>query len=93
MIFVPKNLPLIAALNAEGVRLCDNTNVPQNAVKLLILNLMPDKEDAEAELYRALDVVDVPISVTLVKMSNLFYKHTPQSYVDTFYIDVAEIME
>ena len=93
MIFVPKNLPLIAALNAEGVRLCDNTNVPQNAVKLLILNLMPDKEDAEAELYRALDVVDVPISVTLVKMSNLFYKHTSQSYVDTFYTDVAEIME
>ncbi|MBR4498028.1 MAG: homoserine O-succinyltransferase [Bacteroidales bacterium] len=93
MIFVPKNLPLIATLNAEGVRLCDNTNVPRNAVKMLILNLMPDKEDAEAELYRALDVVDVPISVTLVKMSNLFYKHTPQSYVDTFYTDVAEIME
>ncbi|MBR5434307.1 MAG: homoserine O-succinyltransferase [Bacteroidales bacterium] len=93
MIFVPKNLPLISTLGAENVRMCDDTNVPQNAIKMLILNLMPDKEDAEAELYRALDVVDVPIVVTLVKMSNLFYKHTPQSYMDTFYTDVAEIME
>lgn len=93
MIFVPKNLPLISTLNAEGVRLCENTDVPQNAIKMLILNLMPDKEDAEAELYHSLNVCDVPISVTLVKMSNLFYKHTPQAYMDTYYIDVAEIME
>ncbi len=92
MIVVPKNHPLIEKLNAEGLCLTDQKPVGKS-VKMLFLNLMPDKEDSEADLYRALQSVEVPIEITLIKMSNLMYKHTPQDYMNTFYVDVAEIME
>lgn len=91
MITIPKNHPLLESAESEGLCLTDTQS--KSSIKMLILNLMPDKLPAEVELYRALQVVDVPIDVTLVKMSNLFYKHTPQAYMDTFYVDVAEIME
>lgn len=80
-------------MNDEGVCLTDQKPLNTPVVKMLFLNLMPDKEDSEADIYRALSSVTVPIEITLIKMSNLIYKHTPQEYMDTFYCDVAEIME
>lgn len=93
MIIVPKGLPLIAKLNAEGLVLTDKTSEGIVPIRILFLNLMPDKEDSEADMYRSLSVVDVPMEIIHVKMSNLRYKNTPQEYMDTYYEDVAEIME
>lgn len=93
MIILPQNHPLISKLSAEGLAVSDHNSEKQQPIKMLFLNLMPDKEDSEADVYRSFDLVERPIEITLVKMSNLMYKHTPQSYVDTFYCDVAEIME
>ncbi|MCQ2960308.1 MAG: homoserine O-succinyltransferase [Bacteroidales bacterium] len=93
MIIVPKKLPLISKLNSEGCNLTDDRNVSLSPLKILIVNLMPEKEEAEADLYRALDVLDVPVEITLAKMSNLVYKHTPQEYMNTYYQDISEIME
>ena len=93
MIIVPKNLPLIAKLQPEGLGLTDTYSGDEVPLKVLFLNLMPDKEDSEADIYRSLVKVTVPLQITLVKMSNMRYKTTPQEYMDTFYEDVAEIME
>ncbi len=93
MIIVPKHSPLIEKLNAEGYSLTDVRPAGITPIKMLILNLMPDKENAEAELYCALSLIDKPIEVTAVKMSNLLYHHSPQEYVDTYYEDVSEVME
>lgn len=93
MIIVPKNLPLIEKLKAEGINITDTIPEGVKPLNILFLNVMPEKEASEAEIYRALEVCNRPINITLIKMSNLFYKNTPQEYMDTYYQDVAEIME
>ena len=95
MIIVPKNLPLVDRMKAEGIRVCDE--IPEGCerpLRILILNLMPDKPSAEMELYHALDATtDRNVVITLAKMSNMYYRSTSQEYMDTFYEDVADIME
>lgn len=93
MIIVPKNLPLIEKLSAEGINITDTIPKGIKPLNILFLNLMPEKEASEAEIYRALEVCNRPIRIILIKMSSLFYKNTPQEYMNTFYTDIAEIME
>ena len=94
MIFVPDNLPLIERLRAEGLPLQGWSSArDSHPLRILFLNLMPDKEACEAEIYRALAVSGEDIFITLVKMSNLSYKDSPQAYMDTYYQDIAEVME
>ena len=97
MIIVPRKLPLMERMKAEGIGVCDEVPEGVNPVRILILNLMPDKPSAEMELYHALDAVtgaqDRPLQVTLAKMSNMRYRSTPQEYMDTYYEDVSLLME
>ena len=95
MIIVPKGLPLMERMKAEGIRVCDELPADGGRpLRLLILNLMPEKPSAEMELYHALDATtDRLVHVTLVKMSNMLYRSTPQDYMDRYYEDVADVME
>ena len=81
-------------MRAEGLSACDEVPEGVKPLKILILNLMPEKIGAGMDLFRALETNSTrPVQVFLVKMSNLFYKSTPQQYMDTYYQDVADIME
>ena len=92
MIFLPKNHPSVARLRQQGVSISDD-KPGAGALRLVILNLMPQKQEAEEEYYTMMDGAGLDIAVTLAKMSGLRYKTTPQEYMDTYYTDIAEIME
>ena len=91
MLFLPKNHPSLVSLSKEGVSVSD-FDAPDNTINVIILNLMPQKQEAEEEFYRVLDKCGVDIKIILAKMSGLTYKTTPQAYMDQYYIDIAEIM-
>lgn len=92
MIFLPCNHPSVARLTAEGICISD-ASASKDIVRILILNLMPQKQEAEEEYYRMFSHSNIDIAVVLAKMSHQTYKTTPQAYMDAFYIDIAVIME
>lgn len=91
MIFVPANHPSVERLREMGIAISDQT--PDTPVRrIVILNLMPQKQEAEEEYYVAMSEAGIDIQIVLAKMSGLTYKTTPQTYMDTFYTDIADIM-
>lgn len=91
MLVLPRGLPNIERLRARGIEaVCE----PQaGALKIGLLNLMPMKEDVEMDYYRLLNAEGVAVEFKLLKMSGLTYVHTPQEYMDRFYIDVADVWD
>ena len=93
MLYLPKSHPSLPKLLRSGLDVTDSSPECGNKVrKIVILNLMPQKQEAEEELYLMMGGVNVDIQVVLAKMSGLKYKTTPQEYMDTFYTDIAAIM-
>ena len=80
-------------LKSEGIKVYDTA--PEGVIprKILLLNLMPEKQETELDYYRALLTEDVWLEFKLVKMSNLIYKHTPQEYMNRYYEDISLLME
>lgn len=91
MIFLPKKHPSVAKLSARGISVSDG-KPSAGALKIVILNLMPQKQEAEEEYYNMMDGAALDIHIVLAKMSGLTYKTTPQAYMDEFYTDIADIM-
>ena len=88
-----KDLPCIPSLRYEGIDIHDKAPSDVTPLRLLLINLMPQKEESEMEYFRMLAHPTLWVEITLVKMSGQTYKTTPQSYVDTYYEDVARIMD
>ncbi|MDO5075241.1 MAG: homoserine O-succinyltransferase [Bacteroidales bacterium] len=58
-----------------------------------LLNIMPLKQDTEADLCRMLAASGETINLTLIKFPGQTYKSTPQAYVEEHYMDFdAEAM-
>ena len=91
MLYLPYKHPLVEKLKNRGIEISDT--VPEAKVRRIgILNLMPQKQEAEEEYYVAMSGSGVDIQIVLAKMSGLRYKTTPQEYMDSFYVDIAQIM-
>lgn len=88
---MPKGHPSACSLPEKGISVCDSKPA-QNSLRLIILNLMPQKREAEEEYYAMMDGGGLDIEVVLAKMSGLTYKTTPQEYMDMYYTDIADIM-
>lgn len=92
-LIVHKGLPCVASLRAEGYELLEEVPDGATPLRILLLNLMPQKEAAEAEYYRILSYSSLNVQVILAKMSHQKYKNTPQEYMDRFYTDVADLQD
>ena len=64
MIFLPKNHPSVARLRQQGISISDG-KLGAGALRLVILNLMPQKQEAEEEYYTMMDGAGLDIAVTL----------------------------
>lgn len=91
MIYLPAGHPSVSKLANEGLPVSD-APAPNGITRILILNLMPQKQEAEEEYYRVLSPSGIDIKIILVKMSHQTYHTTPQVYMDMFYTDIARIM-
>ena len=83
-IILPKDLPCIERLQKEGLQVSDSVPPGIVPIRIILLNLMPQKEDAEMEFYRMLSYSSLHTQIILAKMSHVNYKTTPQAYIDRF---------
>ena len=91
---VPNDLPGRAILEKENIFVMDeNRAVHQDIrpIQILILNLMPIKEDTELQILRELSNTPLQIDCTFMRMRSHDSKNTSKSHLDTFYVTFDQI--
>lgn len=91
---VPNDLPVRAILEKENIFVMDeNRAIHQDIrpIQILILNLMPIKEDTELQILRELSNTPLQIDCTFMRMRSHDSKNTSRSHLDTFYVTFDQI--
>lgn len=82
------DLPAKAVLENENIFVMDeNRALSQNIrpLEIIILNLMPLKEDTEVQLLRALSNTPLQINITFLQTASYVSTHTAASHLNQFY--------
>ena len=91
---VPNDLPVRAILEKENIFVMDeNRAIHQDIrpIQILILNLMPIKEDTELQILRELSNTPLQIDCTFMRMRSHDSKNTSKSHLDTFCVTFDQI--
>lgn len=91
---VQKDLPAKAILERENIFIMDEDRAMTQDIrplKILILNLMPIKEDTETQLMRALSNTPLQVDCTFLMLSSHISKNTSASHLNKFYVTFGEI--
>ena len=83
------NLPAKAVLENENIFVMDEDRaISQNIrpLEILILNLMPLKEDTEVQLLCALSNTPLQINITFLQTATYVSTHTAASHLNQFYL-------
>lgn len=93
---IQSDLPAKAKLELENVFVMDESRAMCQDIRplrIVILNLMPIKQDTELQLLRAMSNTPLQIDVTFLQMASHVSKNTSASYLEKFYITFDEIKE
>ena len=91
---IQSDLPAQAELEEENIFVMDeNRAISQNIrpLEIIVLNLMPIKQDTELQLLRGLSNTPLQIDVTFLQMSSHVSKNTSASHIKKFYQTFEEI--
>ena len=91
---VQSDLPARTILENENIFVMDeNRAISQNIrpLEIIVLNLMPIKQDTELQLLRGLSNTPLQIDVTFLQMSSHVSKNTSASHIKKFYQTFEEI--
>ena len=91
---IQSDLPAKAELEEENIFVMDeNRAISQNIrpLEIIVLNLMPIKQDTELQLLRGLSNTPLQIDVTFIQMSSHVSKNTSASHIKKFYQTFEEI--
>lgn len=91
---IHSDLPAKAELEEENIFVMDeNRAISQNIrpLEIIVLNLMPIKQDTELQLLRGLSNTPLQIDVTFLQMSSHVSKNTSASHIKKFYQTFEEI--
>ena len=91
---IQSDLPAKAELEEENIFVMDeNRAISQNIrpLEIIVLNLMPIKQDTELKLLRGLSNTPLQIDVTFLQMSSHVSKNTSASHIKKFYQTFEEI--
>lgn len=89
-LILPDGFPAVEDLCDEGIArelLCGKVEDASRTLRILIVNLMPVKRDAERDFLRLLVHSPYDISVDFLRMKSHISKNTPMQHVETFYKD------
>ncbi|MEG1294425.1 MAG: homoserine O-succinyltransferase, partial [Clostridium sp.] len=87
---IQKDLPAKTVLESENIFMMDEDralNQDIRPLEILILNLMPVKEDTETQLLRALSNTPLQVDCTFLTMSTHTSKNTSASHLNKFYVE------
>ena len=93
-VIIPSALPAKEILEKENIFVMDeNRAISQNIrpLEIIVLNLMPIKQDTELQLLRGLSNTPLQIDVTFLQMSSHVSKNTSASHIKKFYQTFEEI--
>lgn len=91
---VQTNLPAKAILEDENIFVMDEHRALKQDIRpleIVILNLMPMKEDTELQLLRVLSNTPLQINVTFLYVETHISKNTPTSHLNQHYKTFSEI--
>jgi homoserine O-succinyltransferase len=85
---IPDHLPAMEILRNERIFVMGESKAFHQDIrplKIIILNLMPNKQATEIQLLRLLGNSPLQVDVTLLHMESHHSKNTPQEYLAAFY--------
>ena len=91
---VQNELPAKAILESENIFVMDEARAMSQDIRplqILILNLMPIKEDTETQLLRALSNTPLQVDCTFLMLSTHTSKNTSASHLNKFYVSFDEV--
>lgn len=91
---IPDNLPAFATLESENIFVIPDDRAEHQdirALRIAILNLMPNKIVTETQLLRLLSNTPLHVTIDLLQMSSHTPKNTPQEHMLKFYKTFAEV--
>lgn len=91
---VQKDLPAKAVLEKENIFIMDEDRALSQDIRpleILILNLMPVKEDTETQLLRALSNTPLQVDCTFLMLESHTSKNTSASHLNKFYVYFEEV--
>ncbi|RXJ69698.1 homoserine O-succinyltransferase [Halarcobacter ebronensis] len=93
-IVIPKELPAVEILNQENIFVMNDIRAVEQDIrplKIIILNLMPNKIETETQLLRLLGNTPLQTEITLLKTATYKSKHTSEDHLESFYKTFDEI--
>ena len=91
---IQRDLPAKAILESENIFVMDEDRARSQDIRpleILILNLMPIKEETETQLLRALSNTPLQIDCTFLMLCTHVSKNTSASHINKFYVTFEEI--
>lgn len=91
---IPDALPARATLENENIFVMDTTRAHSQdirSLKIVILNLMPQKEVTETQLLRVLSNTPLQVDVEFLHASTHISKNTSEDHLSTFYKNFEDI--
>ena len=93
---IDNDLPVKKILEEENIFVMDDTRAMHQDIRpiqILILNLMPLKEETELQLLRSLSNTPLQIDVTFMAVASHEAKNTSRSHLNKFYISFEQVKE
>ncbi|MCD8020208.1 MAG: homoserine O-succinyltransferase [Clostridiales bacterium] len=93
---IDANLPAKKILEDENIFVMDYERSMRQDIRplrILIMNLMPTKEETELQLLRSLANTPLQVDVTFLTMASHTSKNTPISHLESFYTTFASVRE
>ncbi len=91
---IQSDLPAKAELIEENIFVMDESRALSQEIRelrIVILNLMPIKQDTELQLLRALSNTPLQIDVTFMQLESHVSKNTSASHLKKFYVPFSEL--
>ncbi len=91
---IQNDLPARAVLEKENIFIMDEDRALTQDIRplqILILNLMPIKQDTELQLLRALSNTPLQVDVSFLNLTNHVSKNTASSHLNKFYQVFADV--
>lgn len=91
---IQKDLPAKAVLESENIFIMDEDRALSQDIRpleILIVNLMPKKEETETQLLRALSNTPLQVDCTFLMLESHVSKNTSASHLNKFYVYFDEV--
>ena len=91
---IQKDLPARSILESENIFVMDEERAISQDIRplqILILNLMPIKEETETQLLRALSNTPLQVDCSFLMLSSHQSRNTSQSHLNKFYQTFGQI--